>query len=156
VTVYEGSVSGRGTRVLRTGRWGMAHGGGSSLACSFLSCAARSWTREKRSSQSSKLCSATRHKGIFGFWYRRIYSLSASRCDGEGVKVGWIVRTPYDIVSIDMTLSLRFKLAASLLCFISHKIDTIAGPTGSASDWCRFTCFFKVYIELRTAWHPPQ
>jgi hypothetical protein len=45
---------------------------------------------------------------------RRIYSLSASRCDGEGVKVGWIVRTPYDIVSIDMTLSLRVRLAPPL------------------------------------------
>jgi hypothetical protein len=94
--------------------------------------------------------------GIFSFWYRHIYSLSPSRCDGGGVKVGWIVHTPYDIVSIDMTLSLRFKLAASPLCLISHKIDTIAGPTGSASDLCRLTCFFKVYIELRTAWHPLQ
>ena len=92
-----------------------------------------------------------RHEGMYGFWYRHKHSLYPCRCDGGGGKVGWIVRTPYDIVSIDMTLSLRFKLAANLLYFISHKIYTIAGRTGSASDWCRLTCFFKVYIELRTA-----
>lgn len=120
------------------------------------SCAQRDLAYGKNARRNLVNLAQRRHEGICGFWYRHKHSLSLCRCDGGGGKVGWIVRTPYDIVSIDMTLSLRFKLAASLLCFISHKIDTIAGPTGSASDWCRLTCFFKVYIELRTAWHPLQ
>lgn len=51
---------------------------------------------------------------------RHIYSLSPSRCDGGGVKVGWIVHTPYDIVSIDMTLSLRVLRAPPLTGVVSR------------------------------------